>query len=271
MSRNAKVYPTNTQVSKKPYCKVCHDAGKPESEYTSHWVRSLPDRTGNTTVTCPTLLSTECRYCYKLGHTAKFCPVIEQNKKEKERADRRAQAEAERPKQKVVEHRKNSNLFAAFGDESSEEEEVKVSKVSQVSKVKIVEKVVEEFPALAPAKSIVVSLPKVQTEAKSGWAAALAKPKEDIFMKRIEEVSIMKSLPQSARKAQPVKKDYSKEIYTKSWADWTDSDDSDAENPEEDEDWQPSAYMKDTMPNALRYSVPQPSGYGLGEIEDDDW
>ena len=26
---------------KKPYCKVCHDAGKTESEYTSHWVKDL--------------------------------------------------------------------------------------------------------------------------------------------------------------------------------------------------------------------------------------
>lgn len=261
MSRNAKVYPTNTQVPRreKPYCKVCHDAGKPESEYTSHWVRSLPDRTGKTTVTCPTLLSTECRYCYKLGHTAKFCPVIEQNKKEKERADRRAQAEAERPKQKVVEHRKNSNIFAAFGDESSEEEEVKVSQV------KIVEKVVEEFPALAPAKSIVVSLPKVQTEAKSGWAAALAKPKEDIFMKRIEEVSIMKSLPQSARKAEPVKKYDSKEIYTRSWADWSDSDDSDEEEEVEVPKGPPMPYKMASMTPGWSTQC-APDNWG-----DDDW
>jgi hypothetical protein len=85
MSRNAKISPS---VNKKPYCKVCFDAGKPESEYTSHWVRTLPDRNGNSSVTCPTLLGTECRYCFKFGHTAKFCPVIEKNRKEKERADR---------------------------------------------------------------------------------------------------------------------------------------------------------------------------------------
>ena len=60
--------------SNKPYCKVCHDAGKPESGYTSHWVK---DRNGKTV--CPTLLNTECRYCYKLGHTAKFCQVLAKN------------------------------------------------------------------------------------------------------------------------------------------------------------------------------------------------
>ena len=78
----------NNNSAKKPYCKVCHDAGKSESEYTSHWVKSLPDRNGKSNVTCPTLLSNECRYCFKLGHTAKFCPVLVQNKKDKDRSER---------------------------------------------------------------------------------------------------------------------------------------------------------------------------------------
>jgi hypothetical protein len=59
---------------KKPYCKVCHDSGKPESEYTNHWVKDLNGKT-----TCPTLLNTECRYCFKRGHTAKFCSVLTKN------------------------------------------------------------------------------------------------------------------------------------------------------------------------------------------------
>jgi len=50
---------------------VCHDSGKSEKEYTNHWVKDL-----NGKITCPTLLATECRYCYKLGHTAKFCPAL---------------------------------------------------------------------------------------------------------------------------------------------------------------------------------------------------
>jgi hypothetical protein len=59
---------------KKPYCKVCHDAGKPESEYANHWVKDLNGKT-----TCPTLLNTECRYCFKRGHTAKFCSALAKN------------------------------------------------------------------------------------------------------------------------------------------------------------------------------------------------
>ena len=65
-------------LNSKPYCKVCHDAGKPESVYTSHYVKS---RDNSATITCPTLKATECRYCHKLGHTTKFCPVIQKTRK----------------------------------------------------------------------------------------------------------------------------------------------------------------------------------------------
>ena len=66
---------------KKPYCKVCHDAGKNESEYSNHYVKSLPDRNGKTIVTCPTLLSINCRYCNQNGHTLKFCMELKNNQK----------------------------------------------------------------------------------------------------------------------------------------------------------------------------------------------
>jgi Nanos RNA binding domain len=237
MSRKAKIQP----VSKKPYCKVCHDAGKPESDYTSHWVRTLPDRTGKTTVTCPTLLATECRYCYNLGHTAKFCPVL----KYKERAERRA---LERPKQKVVENRKIANKFASLLEESSDsEEEVKVSQVKNVE-------IVEEFPALAPAKSIVVSLPKVEAEVNKGWAAIAAKPPT---LERMSSVSVPLQRQNAGGLNDNSGPRASAKVFTKSWADWTDSDtedDSDAcsecevipmksgwstniNYDEEDEDW----------------------------------
>jgi hypothetical protein len=58
----------------KMYCKVCQDAGKSESEYTSHFVRASPDP--DSEVVCPTLLALTCRYCRKDGHTKKYCPVL---------------------------------------------------------------------------------------------------------------------------------------------------------------------------------------------------
>lgn len=133
-----------TMNNKKPFCKVCKDAGKPESEYSSHYVKSLPDKKGNTNVTCPTLLNTECRYCYDIGHTAKFCPVLAA----KEKADTRQQARqpAKQPTKqptKPTENRKGG--FAALEDEPD-----------------------KDFPALCqPSQYVPIS---------GGYAAALAKP-----------------------------------------------------------------------------------------------
>jgi Nanos RNA binding domain len=60
--------------NQKMFCKVCHDAGKPESIYTSHFVRALPAL--DAPVVCPTLLAQPCRYCSQAGHTVKYCPML---------------------------------------------------------------------------------------------------------------------------------------------------------------------------------------------------
>jgi hypothetical protein len=80
MSRNIK---NASQIQK--YCKVCHDAGKSESEYRSHFIRDSRDP--NSTVMCPTLLALECRYCYKNGHTVKYCPSIKDKDKQQRRTE----------------------------------------------------------------------------------------------------------------------------------------------------------------------------------------
>ena len=54
-----------------PFCKVCFDAGKPESEYTSHYLKSSPGPTGK--LVCPTLLNQSCLTCGKCGHTSSYC------------------------------------------------------------------------------------------------------------------------------------------------------------------------------------------------------
>lgn len=63
----------------KPYCKVCHDSGKSEVEYTSHWVKTKPGPDG--VVVCPTLLAQECRYCHESGHTPSCCKKLERDNK----------------------------------------------------------------------------------------------------------------------------------------------------------------------------------------------
>ena len=63
------------QTVMKPFCKVCHDAGKPENVYTSHFVKDKQGPEGK--VACPYLLSLTCTYCKKKeGHTAKHCPNL---------------------------------------------------------------------------------------------------------------------------------------------------------------------------------------------------
>jgi hypothetical protein len=210
----------NVQATKKPYCKVCFDAGKPESEYTSHWVRTQPDRTGKSKVTCPTLLNTECRYCYQTGHTAKFCPAIKQKDKEMERAKRAEVVEKTKPK---VQEKKPASVFAGLMEESdSEEEEVKVSKP------------VENYPVLcAPVNKNEV----LKQEVKTGWAAIVAKPAE---VKKVMEPTKPTGLVMLSDYIKPEPKDEVKKaapwankqpVVTKSWADESDSEDEDNYDP----------------------------------------
>ena len=63
---------------KQPFCNMCFKTGKSEQEYTSHWLR---DRAGpGGVVVCPYLLSVECRYCRRKGHTISHCPVLQLKK-----------------------------------------------------------------------------------------------------------------------------------------------------------------------------------------------
>ena len=58
------------QSVKKPFCKVCFDAGKPENLYASHCVRN-PKYVN--VVVCPTLLAQACLTCGKKGHMSSRC------------------------------------------------------------------------------------------------------------------------------------------------------------------------------------------------------
>jgi hypothetical protein len=221
MSRTTK----NVVSAKKPYCKVCHDAGKPESEYTSHWVKDLTGKN-----TCPTLLNTECRYCYKLGHTAKFCDVAKKNNKEKERFERKSQAVAPKP---AVVQKKPVNGFAALCEDSDSEEE-------EVSNT-----IVNEYPSLCQtAKKVEVSQPEVKT----GWAAIAAKPKE---VKKVVEPTKPTGLVmlsdyiktevkvEEKKVEQPKVASWAaaKQVVKKSWADESDSEDDDECNFDDDYKW----------------------------------
>jgi hypothetical protein len=122
---NLNIENMNTNTNKM-CCKVCCDAGKEYNVYTSHRPR---DRNG--VVVCPTLLEQECRYCFKKGHTPKFCPALQDKEKDKEKRSAKAVrtdafhrenlSRASMPKMLT---NKRVASFAALMDDSDEEEDV---------------------------------------------------------------------------------------------------------------------------------------------------
>ena len=104
----------NSSTKSKPvyqkFCKVCQDAGKSLAEFTCHNVRESKDP--NARVTCPTLLSQECRFCFKAGHTIKFCNQIKKQEV-KDSIARNRPAQEKRPAEKP---KAPSNVFQLLSD-----------------------------------------------------------------------------------------------------------------------------------------------------------
>jgi len=110
---------TDTKTDTKKYCKVCHDAGKSETEYLSHFIRESRDP--NSKIVCPTLLSLECRYCSNKGHTIKYCKILEKNKNMSSRQERINNYH--KTEKNDVKYKVSSNIFDNLGSESEEEDE----------------------------------------------------------------------------------------------------------------------------------------------------
>ena len=101
-------------------CKVCKDAGLPESRYNSHRVKNAQGK-----VCCPTLLSARCRRCEKTGHTAGYCTVILDAGAEKESRRQEHEAKAQEQKQHKCAAVAVKNAFSELaGSDSESDEEV---------------------------------------------------------------------------------------------------------------------------------------------------
>jgi hypothetical protein len=111
----------SSSVALKKYCKVCHDAGKSESEYQSHFIRE--NTNPNSKVVCPTLLSLECRYCSKKGHTVKYCKFLEKDKKLSSR--RQENIINNQTNKDKVKDKQSNNIFDNLDSDSEEEEDEK--------------------------------------------------------------------------------------------------------------------------------------------------
>lgn len=251
-----------SKVAPKPFCKVCHDAGKSEKEYTSHFVKSEPGSNGK--VVCPTLLAQECRYCFKHGHTAGYCPEVAAKKKAEEKALKLAARKEATEKPKPVE-KKLANKFAAFDDSSDSESDVKVSKTKPITKpvakpvAKVEAKVEakfavkkEEFPAL-PMKTTVA---KRSVTVMSGYAVAAAKTQEDYETERYEQQLIANTMKknQMTPLSSQMKKGYANEDISKYEGD--------------DESWEEEVEVVVTKP---RVPASLLDWSALVDSDDEDW
>jgi hypothetical protein len=157
---------TKPNVVRKPFCKVCKDAGKSESECSSHWPK---DKDGKTV--CPTLLSQECRYCRQAGHTVKYCQVLSKDNADREKREKqverqkRIQAREAAPKPKSV-AAPTASRFALLVDSDSDESPRRAEKKAPVK---------EEFPALNGSWS---KRPAATPVANVSFAEMAVKPKE---------------------------------------------------------------------------------------------
>ena len=195
-------------------CKVCMDANKPKSVYSSHSVKQ------NGVVVCPTLLAQECRYFHKKGHTVKFCATLEkENAKQKKIEDKKIEDKKTKPTTKPT----VQNMFTLLDDDDdqdddqSEHEPVVEFKQTNVIAAALngIAYVKEEYPALSANGSANVIAP-----ALGGYASALK--------------------TQPVVKRQPAKQEPSAYRFKfdstqkKSWANCSDSEDEEDEEDEEE-------------------------------------
>jgi hypothetical protein len=169
---------TNANVARVPCCKVCKDAGEPESVYSSHYVK---DREGN--VACPKLKAIVCLTCGKRGHTSSYCKVPI--------AKPAIKAEAKKPVELVA---AKSRFACLFEDDSDDEKAVarKPAK-SVIPSVKLLpEKANDAYPVNVsnvfdfPSLSAADTKPTSAIEKKPfSYASMAAKPIESKVVRQV--------------------------------------------------------------------------------------
>ena len=148
MSSQTKI---NNVRNRTPFCKVCKDAGKPESFYTSHYINDVPGKGGK--VVCPTLLAQSCGYCKKerAGHTSRYCPELERKQKRNERPQPR-EREQQKPAAATA-PQAAKNRYAALMAEMDGEEAATVAKAAAaLAKEADADQYAYKFPNLLPTK-----------------------------------------------------------------------------------------------------------------------
>ena len=224
----------NTKSGVKPFCKVCHDAKKSESEYTSHSVRSADGK-----VTCPTLLSQNCRYCHENGHTVKFCTILADKKKEEEHP----KPQMKKVEKKVNNH-KQQNTFAVLSADYESDNEEKKEKIQKNTKNIKIQNKVEDFPSLG------TSMKQAPQQKQIAFSYAL------MASKTIDEYNMEQHERKIKERAQkrmmpPIVKTQSSFV-KRSWVEMMDESESEGEDEYEDENYD-NDYLSNTAQCSYGY------------------
>jgi hypothetical protein len=256
----------NSSANKKQFCKVCHDSGKSEKEYTSHFVKTLQGQ-----VICPTLLSIECRYCYKPGHTVSKCPTIKKNnylQEKNQSAEKKALENQE--KQKKEENKKNKNMFSALSlDEDDDEIKNENENENENEEKSEINEKKEEFPRLS-ALTMSTNTNSI-TYKNLDYKSMLMKPKPIIITEKAIPIPVAVTASATVaiatnyaqESAVTFKNSYFQNSKMRSWADDYSSDEGEDEDEEEQTHWA-TRYQKNEEPEEKIINE-------AFKIEDDDW
>jgi len=207
-----------------PCCKVCKDAGEPESVYSSHYVK---DRDGN--VTCPKLKAIVCLNCGKRGHTSSYC------KAPAKEAARAAAIEAAKKPVEPMPAPVVKGRFACLFEDDSDDEKLLARKHSKPAP-----KVATKLPAVkseaAPTINVsnVFDFPSLSASASANTKTEVAKTATKAFSyanmaaKPVEPKPIRQFIAVPARPASPTTAPPRRELASQmNWAMTEDSDSDD--------------------------------------------
>ena len=237
---SSRVNNNNNKKCEKKYCGVCHKAGLPEKDYTSHFTKSVPGPHG--IVICPTILNNECSYCLQYGHFKNSCPAIAKNSRMQNKIDFEEKRKTlSQPAPAPLQKTQYKGTFSALADSSDDEQPV-------LQKVSTKRNRQDDTPTKTPVNPVKDQWPALSTIKGSvnrfidqpSFASIAAKP----IVEKLPDVMFpfgfsYSIITKSGIKQAPVKKEspatqqmVQKKKY-KSWAD----DESDSEYEDDNTAW----------------------------------
>jgi len=227
---NTNAYSHSKFAAEKPvkkFCGVCQKAGRSESEYTSHYTKSVPGPQG--VVICPTILNNECSYCYGRGHFKSACPELAAKEKMQKRSgyqEKNFHLQKKKSELPVIPVSRGGFGALAASDSDSEEDRP----IGKKRKIDTPAPVKEAWPALATNTAAPVK------PEKPSFASVISAPapvkKEDTSRPNICGFTVLtKGVKPAAAPVYYERNEAEKVAYAKA-SKWTSPDPDD-----EDEDW----------------------------------